>query len=132
MLFVDGSGKAVLLGHLTLPFSKNGVALLPIVLFGGGELFGMVGLGLAGTERLRDGEHTASLFLEVERRLEFLFAIDLGGIQGAIRVSARLGNLLFCRLVRLRFGCLFILWRNECRSFWHLGLKVNQIGRAHV
>jgi hypothetical protein len=59
VLGVNGSGKAVFLGQLPLPLSENGVALLPIVLLGGGEFFGVVGLGLARAEGLRYGEHTA-------------------------------------------------------------------------
>src|SRR5450631_2684737 len=59
VLGVNGSGKAVFLGQLPLPLSENGVALLPVVLLGGGELFGVVGLCLAGADRLRDGKHTA-------------------------------------------------------------------------
>src|ERR1700677_3826445 len=59
VLRVDTSSEAVLFGHPTLPFSENGVALLPIILFGGHELFGVISLRLAGTERFGDGEHGA-------------------------------------------------------------------------
>ena len=52
MLRVDGSGKAVLFGQLPLPFSKNRVALLPIVLLGRRELFGVIRLCLAGVDWL--------------------------------------------------------------------------------
>jgi hypothetical protein len=51
VLGVNGSGKAVFLGQLPLPLSENGVALLPVVLFGRRELFSVIGLRLAGTDR---------------------------------------------------------------------------------
>ena len=41
------TGQAELLCQLAVPLALNGVALLPIVLFGGGELFGVIGLRLA-------------------------------------------------------------------------------------
>ena len=50
MLRVDGSGEAIFLGQLPLPFSKNRVALLPIVLLGRRELLGVIRLCLAGTD----------------------------------------------------------------------------------
>src|SRR4051794_14534824 len=40
-----------------MPFALYGVALLPIVLLGGGELLRMVSLCLACGERFRDIEH---------------------------------------------------------------------------
>src|SRR5665213_4234825 len=52
VLAVNGSGEAVLLGQLSLPLSENAVALLPIVLLGGGEFLGVIGLGLAGANGL--------------------------------------------------------------------------------
>ena len=104
---VDGSGEAVLLGRLPLPFSKDGVALLPIVLLGGGELLGMVSLRLAGTDWFRDGQHRASLLLKVEGGLEFPIAFDFVGIYGAIRDRSGLPQFLFGRLIRLRFANLF-------------------------
>ena len=108
VLCVDGTNESVLLGQLALPFSENRVALLPIVLLGGGELLGVIGLRLAGTDWLRDGEHTASLLLKVEGRLEFLIAIDFAGIFGAIRVGAGFRPFLFGRLIRLRFDNFFV------------------------
>ena len=47
LLRAHGSRQAELLGQLAMPFALNGVALLPIVLLGGGELFGVIGLRLA-------------------------------------------------------------------------------------
>jgi hypothetical protein len=58
MLCVNGSDKAVFSSQLPLPFSKNRIALLPVVLFGRRELLGVVRLRLAGANWLRDGEHS--------------------------------------------------------------------------
>ena len=57
VLRVDGAGKAIVLGQLALPLAKDGVALLPIVLLGGRELFGVIRLRLAGAERFGDSQH---------------------------------------------------------------------------
>src|ERR1035437_8687525 len=72
VLRVDCSGKPVLRGHLPLPFSENRIALLPVILLGRHEFFGVIRLRLAGTEGLGDGEHTASLLLKGKRRLRLL------------------------------------------------------------
>src|SRR5580692_7497177 len=60
VLSVDASGKAVLLGHPSLPLSKDRVALLPIVLLGRREFLGVIRLRLTGAERFGDGEHGRS------------------------------------------------------------------------
>jgi len=60
VLRVDGPGKAVLLGQPSLPLSKNGVALLPIVLLGRRELLGVIRLRLTGVERFGDSQHGRS------------------------------------------------------------------------
>jgi len=60
LLRVDTTGKAVLLGQPSLPLSKDGVALFPIVLLGRRELFGVICLRLTGTERFGDGKHGRS------------------------------------------------------------------------
>ena len=52
VLRVDRSGKPESLGQLALPLADDGAVLLPIVLLGRGELFGVVGLRL-GTEKVR-------------------------------------------------------------------------------
>ena len=52
LLRADGAGQAELFGQLAVPLALNGIALLPIVLLGGGELFGVVGLCLACGEWL--------------------------------------------------------------------------------
>jgi hypothetical protein len=67
VLRIDGSYEAVFLSQLTLPFSKNRVALLPIVLLGRRELFGVIRLCLAGADWFGDGEHTALPSDKVER-----------------------------------------------------------------
>src|SRR5258708_29552705 len=58
-MLVDGPGGAIPLGQPTLPFSEDGIALLPIVLLGGHELLSVIGLRLAGTERFGNGQHEA-------------------------------------------------------------------------
>ena len=55
----DGSGEAELFGQLAVPLAQDRVALLPIVLLGGRELFGVVGLRLAGGKRFGDRQHGA-------------------------------------------------------------------------
>src|SRR5665213_1643313 len=57
VLGVNSSGKPIAGCQLALPFAKDGVALLPIVLLGRGELLGVVRLRLAGVQWLGDGEH---------------------------------------------------------------------------
>ncbi len=66
--------KAELLGELALPFALNGVALLPVVLFGGSELFRMIGLRLACGERFGDGQHGSVL----TSHNEVLLLVDIG------------------------------------------------------
>jgi hypothetical protein len=56
LLSSNGTGKAELEGQLAVPLALNGVALFPIVLFGG-ELFGVVGLRVARGERFGNSEH---------------------------------------------------------------------------
>ena len=50
VLRVDRPGKAESFGQLTLPLADDGAVLLPIVLLGRRELFGVVGLRLGGAE----------------------------------------------------------------------------------
>ena len=50
VLRVNRSGKAESLGQLALPLADDGAVLLPIVLLGRRELFGVVGLRLGGAE----------------------------------------------------------------------------------
>jgi hypothetical protein len=50
VLRVNRSGKAELPGQLTLPPADDGAVLLPVVLLGRRELFGVVGLRLGGAE----------------------------------------------------------------------------------
>jgi len=50
VLRVDRSGKPESLGQLALPLADDGAVLLPIVLLGRRELFGVVGLRLGGAE----------------------------------------------------------------------------------
>ena len=50
VLCVNRSGEAESLGQLTLPLADDGAVLLPIVLLGRRELFGVVGLRLGGAE----------------------------------------------------------------------------------
>jgi hypothetical protein len=57
VLGVNSSRKPIVGCQLALPFTKDGVALLPIVLLGRGELLGVVRLRLTGAQRLGDGEH---------------------------------------------------------------------------
>ena len=48
LLCADGPGEAELLGEPAVPLALDRVALLPIVLLGSRELFGVIGLRLAG------------------------------------------------------------------------------------
>ena len=50
VLRVNRPGQAESLGQLTLPLANDGAVLLPIVLLGRRELFGVVGLCLGGAE----------------------------------------------------------------------------------
>src|ERR1035437_1834010 len=102
MLRVDCSREAVVLGHLSLPFSENRIALFPVILLGRHELFCMVRLGLAGTEGLGDGEHRASLLLKRKRGLWLLIAIGLGGIFRDSGGDRDQDKLLFGGLVKLQ------------------------------
>ena len=69
LLRADRTGEAEVFGQTAVPFALNGVALFPIVLPGGGEFFGMVGLCLAGGEWFRDIQHDGSLSLKCESLL---------------------------------------------------------------
>src|SRR6185437_3222538 len=51
LLCTDCAGQPKMFRQLSMPFPLNGVSLLPIVLLGCGELFGMVGLRLGCRER---------------------------------------------------------------------------------
>ena len=87
VLRVDRSGKAESLGQLALPLADDGAALLPIVLLGGRELFGVVGLRLGGTERFGDGEQMRLLIRnKVQGRLCRLLGVDdvVGGLRAGV------------------------------------------------
>jgi hypothetical protein len=61
--------KLVVFSQLAVPLSYDGVALLPVVLLGGRELFGVVRLSLTGVEWFRDGQHLGLCAVEMKARL---------------------------------------------------------------
>jgi hypothetical protein len=64
-----GIGQAVFLCQLAVPLANDGVALLPVILLSGGELFGVVRLSLTGVEWFRDGQHEGLCAVEMKARL---------------------------------------------------------------
>ena len=120
---VDGSRKAIPLGHTALPFPENGVALLPIVLLGGHELLGVIGLRLAGTEWFGDGQH--EVISETHRlRLGYRNILVLPifraiGIGAARRDFGRRWLVrLFLVFVILHNGSLRLCRRSGCFCHW--------------
>src|ERR1700739_2577320 len=57
LIGADATGQGEFFGQPAVPPPLNGVVLLPIILLGGGELLGVVGLRLGCRERFRDGQH---------------------------------------------------------------------------
>jgi len=106
LLCVDCAGKPVLLCELSVPFAHDAVALLPIVLLGGSELFGVIRLRLLGVERFRDGQHGGLCTVEMKTGLCELFVfvqlVILYGVLRSIGIGAR-GKLFLGRLIGLVF-----------------------------
>gem|GEM_PF-3717937 len=51
VLLVHTSGQPELVSELAVPLAQNSLILLPVVLFGGGELFSVIRLGLRCRQR---------------------------------------------------------------------------------
>ena len=68
ILCVDGPRKAIVFGKLALPLSKDGIALLPVVLLSGRELFRVIRLRLHRVERFGYRQHGALMLSEWEGR----------------------------------------------------------------
>src|ERR1700761_4360392 len=60
VLLIHASGEPELIRQLAMPFSQGPVVLLPIILLGGRELFGVIRLRLRCRQRFRDSEHGQS------------------------------------------------------------------------
>jgi hypothetical protein len=91
----DGPGKAELPGQSPLPFACYDAALRPIVLLLRGELLLVVGLCLAGGERLGNGKHGS--YYPRRLRLCWVFtlvssSVSRCGISVAVRGAFRCGG----------------------------------------
>src|SRR5581483_8968959 len=93
LLRTDSAGQLECVGQLAMPFPLYGVALLPVVLLGGGELFLVIRLRLGCGERFRDIQHGNSS--SFERKSLLLAAIVRDDCFGLYLLRCR-------RLVRLR------------------------------
>src|SRR5690348_3855281 len=60
VLLVHASGKAELVGQIAMPLAQGSVVLLPVILLGGRELFGVIRLDLRCRQRFRDSQHGQS------------------------------------------------------------------------